>query len=178
MVLFAKHIVVDIMCRRYLEATCTELYVNIIILYHRYFSTHERHHHMLAFEPCVLGVIGIDTHRRIAHDRLGAGGCHYGILPRVLFNHVAQVVEFALMLFENHLLVRKCRKGFGIPVNHAYSAVYKSFVIEVAEHFYNTLRAFLVHSECRTIPITRASEATQLLEYDTSVLFSPCPCVF
>ena len=78
-VFLAQHIVVDVVCRSYLQTARTEFHVYIIILDDGDNAVHQRNNHFLALQPLVLRVGGIDTHRRIAHDRFGTRSSHYGI---------------------------------------------------------------------------------------------------
>ena len=78
-VFLAQHIVVDIVCRSYLQTARTEFHVYIIILDNRNNAVHQRNNHFLPLQPLVLRVGGIDTHRRIAHDCFGTRSSHYGI---------------------------------------------------------------------------------------------------
>ena len=70
-----------------------------------------------------------------------------------LGNIILQVIEFRLLLLIKHLLVAECCKCLGVPVHHSQTAIDEAFVIKVDKHLYHTLRALLVHSERRTVPI-------------------------
>ena len=82
----AQHKVVLIVCRRNFQTARTELYIYISVFNYGDYAVDQRHHDLAAFEPCVLGVFGVDTHGRIAHDGLGAGGGNYGIVASVFID--------------------------------------------------------------------------------------------
>ena len=175
-VLFAQHVVVDIMGRRHLETTRTKLNVDILVFNHRNHAAHQRHDDLLAAQPLVLGVVGIDAHGRIAHDSLGTRGSHHGILVgRTALDTIFQIIELAVLLLINHFLVRERRLSLGIPVDHSDSAINQSLAIKVAEHFDDALRAHVVHRKGRAVPVTRSSQLTQLLQDNATVLIGPGP---
>ena len=74
----------------------------------------------------------IDTDGCIAHDRLRACRRYDDVILCAL-DEVTEVVELALMLLEDNLLVRKCRLCLGIPVDHAHPTVDESLLVELAE---------------------------------------------
>ena len=80
-----------------------------------------------------------------------------------------------MLIVVNHLLIRKRRLSLRIPIDHTQTAVYQALTIQVAEHFDNRCRTFLVHRKRRTVPIARATECPQLLQDDASVLIGPSP---
>ena len=80
----------------------------------------------------VARISRIDTDGCIAHDRLGTR-CRYDDVILCALDEVAEVVELALMLLEDNLLVRECRLCLGVPVDHAYPTVDESLLVELAE---------------------------------------------
>ena len=103
-VFFAKHIVVDIVGRSDFEATCTELYIYIFVLDDRHFATYERHDDAFAFEVSVFRVVRVDTHSCVAHDGFGTSSSHDSVCI-FAYDFIAEVVEFALLFFEDNLFV-------------------------------------------------------------------------
>ncbi len=81
----SQRVVVDVVSRSNLQASRTELYFHVIILDNGDFPAHERHDYVLALEPRVLGVVGVDAHCGIAHDSLRTGGCHHGVVTLLVF---------------------------------------------------------------------------------------------
>ena len=90
-VLLAQHVVIGVVSRSHFQASCTELDVYVAVLDDRYLATYERYDDLLSLEPSVLGILGVDTHGCVAHDGLGAGGGHYGVVTFLVF--VDDVVE-------------------------------------------------------------------------------------
>ena len=91
---FAKHVVVDVVSRCNLEATCTKFDVNIFVFNNGDAATHDGDNNALALQPFVLGVVGVDAHCSVAHDGFGACGCNDCIASfGIAFNHIAEVVE-------------------------------------------------------------------------------------
>ena len=124
----------------------------------------------------VLRIVRIDAHGRVTHDRFGAGRSHDGI-PVFTDDAVAQVVEFALLLLINHLLVAEGGEGGGIPIDHADAAIDQPFAVQITEDAKDAPRADVVHSEGRAIPVAGGAKASELLEDDAAVLLFPLPSV-
>ena len=187
-------VVVHIVRGRYFQAARTELYLHIAVFYHRYLPAHQRHDDMLPAQPVVLRVFGVDTHRHIAHDGLGAGGRYHSVVALLIFMHhilrrerslvhrlyhaVFQVEEMAVLIVVNHFLVGERRLPLGVPVDHAQAAVNQPLLIQVAEHADNCPRTGLIHRERGAVPVARATKFPQLLQDDAAVLVGPCPRVF
>ena len=103
-VFLAQHVVVYVVRGGDLEAACAELNVDIIVLDDGDLPPHERDNDAPSAEVLVLRVVRIDAHGRVAHNRFGSGGSHNGVSV-FADDAIAQVVEFALLLLINHLLV-------------------------------------------------------------------------
>ena len=167
-----QHIVVGIVSRSYLQATCTKLDINIAVFDHRNHTIHQWHNHLLALQPLCLRVFRVHTHRRITHDGLRTCGSHYCIVAfGILVNHIAlatlinsilifwshiifQIEQMALLFFVNHLLGRKCCQCLRIPVHHTQATIDVALVIQVNKDLDHTLASLLVHREGRAVPIT------------------------
>ena len=192
----AKHIVVHVVSRSHFQATRTELYVHVAVLYHINHAAHQWHYHLLALEPLVLGVLGIDAHSGVAHNGFGAGSGNHSITASlciamhhfafstgfaahiIVGNIVAQIVELRFFFFVIHFIVAQCGLVLRVPVYHAQSAVNQSLVVEVAEHLYNAFAALFIHGESGATPVARSAELLELLQNDSAVLACPVPCVF
>ena len=192
-VLQSEGVVVDIVGRCHLEAARTKLDIDVAVLDDGDRASHLRHDDVLALEPRVLGVVGVDTHGRVAHDGLGARGGHYGVPSAVVAVHdvglvlalharlvlgrhvVFQIVELAVLLLIDHLLVGEGRLGLRVPVDHAYAAIDESLLVEIDKDMDDALRPLLVHREGRAVPVAGGAETAQLLEDDATVLVGPVP---
>ena len=193
----AQLIVIDIMGRGNLQTSRTELDVHITVLDDWYDASHQGNRHLMSTKPLVLDILGIDTHGGVAHDGLGTRGGYYcivsaiGILMQylsllscgaygigVLVGHViAQMIEVALLVPVHYLFGAEYRLSFGIPVDHAESTVYQSFVIQVAEHTQHALAALFIHGKRGAVPVATGSQTAKLLEDDAAMLVGPVPCV-
>ena len=193
----AEHVVVFVVRGSYLEAACAELDVDIAVLYHRYLASHQRHNHTPSLEPYVLWVLGIDTHRRIAHYGFRTCRGHKGVVTAIAIGMhdaslwcgppfsgfgiggeiIFQIVQFGLLLLEEHLIVAYGCLVLRIPVHHAQSAVYQPLVIEIDEYLHHALAPLLIHSERSAIPVTGCAQFTQLFQNYASMLLGPLPGV-
>ena len=192
-VFLAQHIVVDIVCRSYLQTARTELHVYIIILDNRNNAVHQRHNHFLTFQPLVLRVGRVDTHRRITHDCFGTRSGYHGITlaGSVAMNHFAfdsrltghvivgnvifQIIQFAVLFLIDNLFVAEGGEGFRVPVHHTHTAINQPFVVKVYKHFNHAFTAFLIHGEGSAVPIAGSAQLTKLFQDDATVLVRPFP---
>ena len=149
--------VVDIVGRSNFQTSRTKLHVNIVVFDDRNFPAYQRHDDMLAMQPFVLFVVRIDAHRRVAHDSFWSCCRNYGIALWLFNDMIAQIIQLGMFFLVYNFLVRQCSKSLRIPVHHARTAIDKPFVVQIAEHLYNTFRTFFVHSECRSVPVAACS---------------------
>ena len=168
----AEHVVVGVVGRSNLQASRSELDIHISVLNHRDYTSHQRHNHLLALEPLVLGVLGVDTHGSIAHDSLRTcGGNHCIVSLFVLVDYITfsgildvgavtflchiifQMVEFRLFILIHHLLVAECSLSLRVPVHHTQSTIDESLVVEIHKHLDDALRTSLVHCEGSAVPV-------------------------
>ena len=193
----AQDVVVGVMGGSHLQTARTELYLHIAVLDNVDDAAHERHDDLAALEPLVLGVLGIDAHGGIAHDGLGARGGNDSIVAlAILVDDVAlgtqlllvlegcqtvdivlEVIEVALLLAVDDLLVAQSGLSLGVPVHHAQATVDIALVIEVHKDLQNALAAGLVHGEGGAAPVTRGTQFAQLLQNDATMLVGPVPSV-
>ena len=177
-VFLAQHVVVHVVRRRHLQGTRAEGDVYIRVADHRNRAPDERHHHAgVLRQPLVALVVGIDAQRRIAQNGLGARRSHDEVFVRPL-DRIAQVVELAVRLLEDHLFVRQRGPGRGIPVDHAHAAVDAPLAVEVAEDLDDPLGADVVHRETGAVPVARSPQLAQLPQNHAAVLLLPLPRVF
>ena len=183
------------MGRGHLQTARTELDVYITVLDDGNDAVHQRYDDLVALEPLVLRVLGVDTHGGITHDGLWTGGGHDGVVTLGVFvdditfclqgffiieslqiGHVVfQVEQMALLLFIDHFLGREGGEGLRIPVHHAQATVDEAFVIEVNKHFDHTFTARFVHREGCTVPVAAGTQTAQLFQDDATMLVGPVP---
>ena len=84
----------------------------------------------------------------------------------------------ALGIAMDHLFVAHSRESFRVPVHHAHTPVYQTFLIEVHKGSNNRFRQFGIHGKLCAVPIARCTEFPELLQNDSTVLFLPFPCIF
>ena len=63
----------------------------------------------------------------------------------------------------------------GTPVDHAVAAVDQPLVVQMHEHFLDSLRAALVHGKALALPVAAAAQLFQLADDAVAVLGLPCP---
>ena len=174
-VFFTEHIVVHVVRRSNLQGTRAESDVHVRIADHGHRPAHQRDDDPGVFgQPGVAFVVGIDAEGRIAEDRFGP--CR-GDDDRAVgaFDPVAQVVEFAVRLFEYHLFVRKGGLGRRVPIDHAYAPVNQPLFVEVAEDPQDAFGTSFVHREAGAFPVARGAQLAQLLQDHAAVFLFPVP---
>ena len=175
-VFLAQHVVVYVVRGGDLEAACTELNVDVVVLDDGDLAPHERDNDAPSAEVLVLRIVRIDAHGRVAHDRFGSGRSHDGISV-FADDAIAQVVEFALLLLINHLLVAEGGEGGGIPIDHADTTIDQPLAVQITEDSEDAPGTDVVHGEGRAVPVAGGTEASELLEDDATVLLFPLPSV-
>ena len=79
------------MRRSYLQTTCTEFDIYIIVFDNRNHAVYQRNDHLLTPQMLVLRVVRIDTHGSIAHDRFRTGGCNNSVTV-FAFNLITKII--------------------------------------------------------------------------------------
>ena len=92
-------------------------------------------------------------------------------------NIILEMIEVALLLAVDYLLVAQGGLGLGVPVHHAQSTVDVALVIEVDKDLQHALAAGFVHREGGAAPVTGGTQLAQLLQDDATVLVGPVPSV-
>ncbi len=86
----AKHIVVGVVGRSNLQASCTKLNIHISVFDDRNHTTYKGYDDLTALEPLVLRVFRVDTHSGVTHDGFWTCGGHNSIIAfGILMNDVA-----------------------------------------------------------------------------------------
>ena len=79
-----QHVVVGVVSRSYFQTACSKLDVYITVFDNGDHATYQRYNHLLALQPLVLYVLGVDTHSGIAHDSLRTCGSNYSIVALLI----------------------------------------------------------------------------------------------
>ena len=155
----SKGVVVDIVCWSNLQTACSELYVHIAVFDHRDHAVHQRHDNLMAAQPLVLRVLGVDAHGGVAHDglrtccgyhsieasvsilvqHLALAACRHNGVGVGISHIVAQVEQVALLVAVDHLLCREHGLCLRVPVDHTQATVDKALLVEVYKHLEHAL---------------------------------------
>ena len=177
-VFLTQHIVVHIVSRCYLQTSCTELNIYIVVFNNWNHTVHQRHNHLLTLQPLILRVVRIDTHCSITHNCFRTSSCNNCITSFcVTFYLITQIKQLAVFFLINYFFITQCSQGFRIPVYHTDPTINQALIIKVDKYLDYTFAAFFIHCESSTIPVARCPQFTQLLQNNTSVFFCPSPCV-
>ena len=175
----ADLIVVSVMRRRDLEAAGTEIHLDIVVLDDGYLLVDERDKDFLALHPEMALVIGVDADGGIGHDGLRTRRGHHdvfvGRIAVTVGDEVAHVVEMALGVLVDDLVVTDGGVALRVPVDHSHSPVDPSLLVEIHEGVDDGLGELRLHGEAGAVPVAGSAELAQLLEYDASVLLLPLP---
>ena len=163
--------VVGVVCGGYLHNAGAEVHLHVLVGYNGY---HQRQYHLLADYILITLVLRVHGKGRIPQHGLRAGGGQLHI-ARAVGQGVLQMPETAVLFLELHLRVRESRAAVGTVVGHALAPIYKPLLIELYEHVAHRFRAALVQSEPLPVPVRRAAQKLQLLDYPSAVLVVPGP---
>ena len=83
-----------------------------------------------------------------------------------------------MLFFVNNLFVAQRCESLRVPVDHAYTTVNQSFVVQVDKDFEYAFAALFVHSESRTVPVARCAQFTKLLQDNAPMFVGPFPSMF
>ena len=117
------------MRRRHFKATGTETDLYVAILDNRDHTTDPRHDDVLALQPLVLLLFGVDTNGNIAEDGLRTGSSDDGIFARLFGYFIAQIIELIMLVVVDHLLIGEGCLTLRVPVHHTQTAVDEPFLI-------------------------------------------------
>ena len=177
----ADLIVMDIVRRSHLQAAGTEIHFDVVVFDHGDLPVDQRDQHLLAAQPVVALVSRIDTDGGIRHDRLRTGGRDDQVfvrrIARTVGNEIAQVVEMALGILVDDLVVTDGGQGHRVPVDHAYAAVDHALPVEMHEGGDDRVGQGRLHRELGPVPVAAGAQFAQLLQDDPAVLFLPLPGV-
>ena len=133
-------------------------------------------------KPLMPFVIRIDADSSIRHNCLRTGGSHYDIFVRRLAvavgNEIAHMIEMALGIAVDNLVIGYGSMSFRVPIDHADSPVYPPLLVEIDESVDDGFAQLRLHSEAGAVPVAGCTELAELLEYDASVLLLPLPGIF
>ncbi len=85
------------------------------------------------------------------------------------------MVEVALLLLGDDLLVAQGGEGDGAPVHHPLATVDQPLAVEINEDLLHLAGVGLVHCEALARPVAGGAEFLQLVDDDAAVLFLPYP---
>ena len=88
------------------------------------------------------------------------------------------MVEMALGVLVDNLLVTDCSMSLRIPVHHPHSPVDPALLVEIDEGIDDRLGKVWIHRELRPVPVAGCAELAELAENDSAVLLLPLPGIF
>ena len=130
---------------------------------------------MEADELGVAGILGVNGHGGVGHDRFGTGGGDLEKGPGFFHHLDAVVVEKGFLGFWDDFLVTERGEGDGAPVHHALASIDHPLGVEINENLLDLARVGVVHREAFPGPIAGAAEFFELVDDDAAVLVLPLP---
>ena len=121
----------------------------------------------------VAFVFRVDGHPRVARDGLGAGGGNFQERTRLFHDFVAHLEQEALGGLHDYFLIGEASLRYWAPVNHPFTAIDITPLVERNESLQNRVRVTSIQRVHLTIPVTRGTELTELVQDDTAVLVAP-----
>ena len=175
-VLLAEFVVVRVVGGGHLEATRSELAVDVLVEDDRDAPAGDGDDGPLAVEVGVAFVLRMDADGRVGEDGLRSGRGDGEPVVRA-FDLVAHVVELGLLLGVEDLLVGDGCEGLGVPIDHAQAAVDVAFGVQVEEGVDDAAGIVLVQREVGPLPVAAGAKFAELLQDDAAVFAGPVPGV-
>ena len=100
----ANFIVVGIMPGGNFQRPGTKFTRHIFIGNHGYFTSQDWHDHIFTDEFLITLILGMHGHRRIAQNRLRAGGRHRDVFIAPC-QHIPEIIQLALLFAVFHLQI-------------------------------------------------------------------------
>ena len=154
-------VVVEVVCRRDLDAAGAELRVGMFVGDDRDTATGERQFDQFADQVPVALVLGVHRDRAVAEHGLRAGGGDHQMALAV-GQRVAHVPHVAVLFLGDDLQVGDRGVQLGVPVDQAFAAVDQALFVQADEDLLHRLGQALVHGEALVPPVQRRAQAAQL----------------
>ena len=150
-----------VVCWRDLQHACAKLDVDMLVgndrqmrlVFHR-----QRPHRMFANQVSVARIVRVHRKPTVAGDGLRPRGRNLQPSARLLDDLHLEIIELAVLLLHDDLLVRKGSQRFWTPVHHPLAAINQPFFIKIHEHALHAFRVALVHRETQPRPVARRTE--------------------
>ena len=163
----AHFIVIEVMGRRYFNATRSKFWVDIVVSNNWDSSITERQVHEFADQVGVALVFRVNSYCRIPKHGLWSGSRNCEVLIGV-GDRVVEVPQMAIFLFRDYFQIGDGGVQLWIPVHQAVAAINQSFVIEIDKDFLDHSGKLLIHGEAFTGPIQGGTHASELLRDDSA----------
>ena len=175
-VLLAEFVVVGVVGGGHLEATGSELAVDVLVENDRNAASSHGNDGPLAVQVGVPLVLRVNADGRIGEDGLRTGRGDGEPIVRAL-DLVAHVVQLGLLLGVEDFLVGNSREGLGVPIDHAQAPIDVAFGVQVEEGVDDAPGVVRVQREVGPLPVAAGAEFAQLLQDDAAVFAGPIPSV-
>ncbi len=118
----------------------------------------QRPHRMFTDQMPVTRILRVYRNTAVARNGLGPRGRDLKPGIRLLHNLHLEVVELAVLLLHDDLLIRKRSQRFGAPVHHPLAAINQPLFVEVHKHALHAFRVILIHREAQARPIAASPQ--------------------
>ncbi len=166
--------VVGVVRRGDLQRAGAEVRPDVLVGDDLQLAPHEGQDRLLADEPAVALVLGMDGDGGVGEHRLGPHGGD-GDRPRPRRQRVVDVVQRVPDLALLDLQVGDRRAGPWIPVDHVAVAVDVALLVERHEHPKHGPDVVIVQGEALGVVVRRGAQALELLDDRAAVLRAPLP---
>src|SRR6478735_964561 len=130
--LLSEHVVIHVVCRCYLQTSCPEFNIHVLILYHRNSAVSQWYDCELAFQLCVTLVFRVHTNSSITQYSFRTSSrddnevVFFYCITWFVNDEIFQVIQFRVYLFVYYLFIRQGSLTLRIPVHHAVTTVDES----------------------------------------------------
>ncbi len=173
----ANLVVINIVSRSNLQASCTKFRINITVKNKWYLTICHRDNNFFSFQMLVSDIIRMCTNSSISEYCFRTCSCdHY--ISFLSHYFVTDIIKFWFFICIINLFIWDRGHSLWIPVNHSYASVNKPLIKQIDKYFNYGIISFLIHREKRAVPVTWSAQPFKLFEDYTSMFMSPLPCMF
>jgi hypothetical protein len=166
--------VVEIVRGGDLDGAGSEFAIDVRIRDQRNDAAGERQRDVLADEPAVALVVGIDRDRDVTQHRFRTCGCDDDLAAAV-GERIADLPELALLLLALHFQVGHRGAEHGIPIHEALAAIDEAVLVQAHERLEHRSGKSRVHREPLARPVRRRAEPAHLARDRVARFLLPRP---
>lgn len=138
--------IIGIMCWSHLHNTSSKIHFHIGISNNRNLSTCQWHDHFLTNEVLVSAIIRMHRNSRIPKQGFRSGRGKDQAFIRS-YNWITNLSKISLLVCHFYFIIGKCSSATRTSIDHIFSLIDQSIIIEIYKMFFHRLREPLIHGK-------------------------------